>query len=143
MLEGELVRGPAHAGLARHPGLSSELFDGRRNPKIALQDRAADGEDPFEAINLAVQVLDGRVVRLQGVCPILAVQGVAFATLLVESALPGVFALVEAMVEPAFDDDVDPHLDVVADVESRRRKRARLNFFQLGLGADESADPRR
>ena len=23
------------------------------------------------------------------------------------------------------------------------RKRARLNFFQLGLGADESADPRR
>ena len=73
----------------------------------------------------------------------LAVQGVAFETLVLESALPGVVALVEAMVELAFDDDVDPHLDVVADVECRRRKRARLNFFQLGLGADESADPRR
>ena len=47
------------------------------------------------------------------------------------------------MVEPAFDEDVDPHrVDVVADVE-RRRKSERLSFFQLGLGADESADPRR
>ena len=46
-------------------------------------------------------------------------------------------------MELAFDDAVNPHrVDVVADVE-RRRKSERLNFFQLGLGADESADPRR
>ena len=50
-------------------------------------------------------------------------QGLAFAALLLESALPGAFALVEAMMELAVDEDVDPHrVDVVADVE-RRRKR--------------------